>query len=466
MMRVKPSAAQLSRAPVRAGPPRWQALLASVGLSLLFLLIYGSSNWIAAHRANLPSLYFEWERGLPFVPLLIPAYLSLDLFFVGAPFLCRTRDELRVYSLRIAAAIVVAGISFVLFPLRFAFARPETTGALGAMFDWFRSMDAPHNLVPSLHAALLLLVGQVYLGRLRGLTRWAVLIWFVLIGLSPILTYQHHVIDIVAGFILAAYCFYLLPAHRVRSSSIPNRRLALYHAAGAAGCLIAAVVVGKWAALAVWPAIALGLVAFAYLGAGPAIFRKTTGRISLSARFVLGPYLIGQVVSVWYYRRQCDPWGAVTGRVWVGRRLSNRLAAQAAAAGVSAVLDLTSEFSAPAAFRRLAYRNIPILDLTAPAQAQLHDMARFIAEQEQHGIVYVHCKIGYSRSAAAIGAWLLWTRNVKNVAEAIDRMRPSRPRMIIRPEIIAALERFQAEVNERPVSRKPFLLAPNQPILA
>ena len=28
-----------------------------------------------------------------------------------------------------------------------------------------------------------------------------------LIGLSPVLTHQHHVIDIVGGFVLAGFCF-------------------------------------------------------------------------------------------------------------------------------------------------------------------------------------------------------------------------------------------------------------------
>ena len=40
--------------------------------------------------------------------------------------------------------------------------------------------------------------------------RSAVMFWFVLIGLSPLLTHQHHVIDILGGFALAAVCFFLI----------------------------------------------------------------------------------------------------------------------------------------------------------------------------------------------------------------------------------------------------------------
>jgi membrane-associated phospholipid phosphatase len=71
-------------------------------------------------------------------------------------------------------------------------------------------MDAPYNLFPSLHAAILLFLIDAYARHLRGLARSAVISWFVLIGLSPLLTHQHHVIDILGGFALAAVCFFFI----------------------------------------------------------------------------------------------------------------------------------------------------------------------------------------------------------------------------------------------------------------
>jgi membrane-associated phospholipid phosphatase len=81
-------------------------------------------------------------------------------------------------------------------------------------------MDAPYNLLPSLHAALTLIVLDIYLNQLRGFIRVAVMIWFVLIALSPVLTYQHHVIDIVGGFVLALLCLWLF--RWPDFSSLPN----------------------------------------------------------------------------------------------------------------------------------------------------------------------------------------------------------------------------------------------------
>src|SRR6476646_10035499 len=191
------------------GIKRSKALVVSAGLSFLFLVVYSGCNWITGQRSHVGSFYFQWEHGIPFVPFMLLPYMSIDLFFIAAPFLCRTEEELRIFSRRVIAAILIAGLCFLLFPLRFAFPRPHADGWLGALFDWFRGVDLPFNLFPSLHAAFLLLLVDVYARNLRGVLLLAVMSWFFLIALSPLLTYQHHVIDIAGGFVLAGYCFYL-----------------------------------------------------------------------------------------------------------------------------------------------------------------------------------------------------------------------------------------------------------------
>lgn len=189
---------------------RRKALGASVGLSLLFLTVYGGCAWITARRNDVGVFYFAWERAIPFVPFMILPYLSIDLFFVAAPFLFSTERDLRLFVTRVSSAIIVAGICFLAIPLRFAFPRPEAGGWLGAAFDWFRGMDAPYNLFPSLHAALLILLIDAYARQLRGFARLGVMVWFLLIGLSPVLTHQHHIVDILGGFALAAGCLILI----------------------------------------------------------------------------------------------------------------------------------------------------------------------------------------------------------------------------------------------------------------
>ena len=157
---------------------------------------------------------------------------------------------------------------------------------------------------------------------------------------------------------------------------------------------------------------------------------------------MLLPCLLGQQLSLLYYRRQCRPWDKVTPEVWIGRTLNQREAAAAARLGVTAVLDLTAEFSEAKPFRALIYRNIPILDLTAPSIDQLREMAAFIDDESRKGIVYIHCKIGYSRTAAAAAAYLLQTGKAGSVTEAIALLRQVRPAIVVRPEVVSALSEF------------------------
>jgi len=441
------------------GVKRCKALVVSAALSVLFLIAYGGCNWITARRANVGTFYFEWERRIPFVPLFILPYMSIDLFFVVAPFLCRTDRALSILAKRIAAAIIVAGICFLLFPLRFAFPRPHANGWLGALFDWFRGMDAPYNLLPSLHAAFALILLDVYFRHTRGFIRVTTMTWFVLIALSPVLTYQHHLIDIAGGFLLAGYCFYFFRDSSHAPSVVTNRRIGSYYAAGAAVLLVMGAIFWPWGVLLLWPAIALGIVAIAYFRAGPIVFHKTEGKLPWSARFVLAPCLTGQYLSLLYYRSKCRSWDKVTPQIWIGGKLGCRSANKALRSGVVSVLDLSAEFSEATPFRKINYRNIPVLDLTAPTQAQLVEMSKFIGNHSRNGAVYVHCKIGYSRSAAAVAAYLIMSGKVKTAEEAFAIIRHVRPSVVIRPEVHSALSEFEQRVRSSPGGMESFVLA-------
>ena len=193
-----------------------------------------------------------------------------------------------------------------------------------------------------------------------------------------------------------------------------------------------------------WPAAACFIATIGYFGFGPAIYRKTDGRFPLSTRLVLAPLLLGQKLSLRYYSRQCRAWDEAAPNVWIGRQLSDREAADAIRAGVIAVLDLTAEFSEAPPFLTTRYLNVPILDLTAPTHEQLDRCIAFIDDNARHGVVYVHCKIGYSRTAAVVGCYLLASRIAASADEAIARLRTARPSIIIRPEAIEALRDFAA----------------------
>jgi predicted protein tyrosine phosphatase len=418
------------------------------------VVVYGGTNWFTAQRpaSHVGTWYFAWELTLiPYVPLLIVPYMSVDIFFFFAPFLCCDEREMRIFARRVVFSILVAAVFFLLLPLKLVWPpRPPVSGWFGELVEASCTapflMEYPHNLFPALHITLCMILADLYGRHTRGIVRALSNIWFVLIAVSTILTWQHHLVDVAGGFVLGAFAFYLFRESDSRLAVVPNVRIGGYYAAGAVVILALAPMAWPWGVFLLWPAAGLGMVAAGYFGYGPSIFRKCDGLLPLSTKFVLAPVLIGQYLSLAYYRRQCRAWDEVAPGVLIGRILTEAEAAKAIEHGVTAELDLTAEFSEAGAFRASKYLNLPILDLTAPTQEQLHEAAAFIAEEAVKGTVYVHCKIGYSRSAAVIGAYLLASQEACTAMEAIDRLRKVRPSIIVRPEAMEALFAFSADL--------------------
>ena len=427
-----------------------QALAVSAGLSLLFVAVYGTTNWLASFRPDVSIFVFNWERSIPFVPFFILPYLSIDLFFISAPFLCRSVEELRTFAERVIATITVAGVCFVILPLRCAFPPVTLHGWFGTVFASFLALDRPYNLLPSLHAALGLILFDHFFRRTRGLVRAAVIIWFFLIALSPLLTHQHQVADIVSGMALAGYCFYVFRTERGPVNFITSNFAIGMVYLGAAIPLFAAAVLDprRWAILG-WVAISLVLVSAAYVGIGPRVFRKRRdGTMPLSSFFALGPRIFGQFLSLLYYRRQISAYTRITPSALIGSRPNKREVAELLKSGVTAVLDLGAELPEVGALRALNYLCLPILDLTAPTREQLDLAARFISAETERGQVYVHCKIGYSRSAAAIAAYLLLSRSAETVTDAVALIKHVRSGIVMSPATLEALEQFRLRLAE------------------
>jgi membrane-associated phospholipid phosphatase len=418
------------------------AAASSAGLSMLFVLVYGACNRFTDLRHDVGTFAFSWERFIPFVPVMVVPYMSIDLFFVAAPFLCKDREELQTFRRRIVLAIGVAAAFFLLMPLRFSFERPQLDGVLGLVFNNFRKLDLPYNQFPSLHIALRTILADHYARHTRGAKRAASNVWFSLIGASTLLTWQHHVIDVVGGFALGALCLYAVSDVRWRMPVTRAPGIGLYYFAGAAACVGAAVSLPTyWALLLLWPALSLGVMVGAYFGAGPGVFRKRGGRLPPVTWLVLAPVVAGQSLSMRHYARRSRPWDRVAPRVWVGRTLSTAEARGAVAQGVSAVLDLTGELPEARRFRELPdYLNLPVLDLTAPTPEQLGEAVDVVDRQVRAGrVVYVHCKAGYSRSAAVVAAYLVRTGLAANAEAALSALCRSRQGIIIRPEALAVV---------------------------
>ena len=419
----------------------WKAAAAATALtSLLFLVCYNLCNWLTHQRADTAVWAFAWERHWPLVPAMIVPYWSIDLLFVVGAFLCRTSDEVAVHRRRIVFVILGGALCFLLIPLRFAFPRPEVAGLFGPWFAALYTFDQPHNLFPSLHIALRTLLADLYVHHTRGAWRWGVHGWFSLIGISTLLTWQHHLVDVLGGFWLAGLALHLFRFDEAPPVRTRNWTVAALYGAGAIICTQLARVAWPWTLLFMWPAFALGVAAFGYAGHG-SFYRKVNGRLTWATKLLLWPLLAGQWASWWYYRRQSESCSRLAPNVWLGPVLREKEATELVRSGVTAVLDLTVEFSRPQAFADVHYLNLPVLDLTAPTDAQVAAALAFIDNESRTGVVFIHCKAGYSRTAGISGSWLQASRRAAGAEEAVAQLKAVRPRIVVRPEIRELLTR-------------------------
>jgi membrane-associated phospholipid phosphatase len=188
-------------------PKFWKPLLCASLLAAMFVAIYGGTNWVSSIRNDVGQLYFAWElKHIPLIPAMIVPYTSLDILFIMAFFRCRNDQELKALTARLATALLAAGVCFLICPLRIGFERPRIPGFYGWLFSTLHGLDKPFNLAPSLHVAIAMIVGAVYVPRSRGFMRWLVAGWFVIIALSTLFTWQHQAIDVISGGALGLAC--------------------------------------------------------------------------------------------------------------------------------------------------------------------------------------------------------------------------------------------------------------------
>ncbi|MDS7594340.1 serine/threonine protein phosphatase [Agrobacterium tumefaciens] len=400
----------------------WLLLLAP-----FFYLTYGVANWLASLRADVPDLAFSWEKHIPFWAWTIIPYWSINAFYALSLFVNDTPQNVGRLARRYLTAQIVAVFCFIAFPLQAIFARPETHGLPGFMFDVLGGFDKPFNQAPSLHIALLVIIWDHWRNRLKGLLRGCWHVWCLLIGLSVLTTWQHHFIDIPTGVLLGLFALWLFPADKASPLSAFSLtqdrrawRLALIYMAGAAAFfLIAAVSVRNTGAglLWLWPSLALALVAVGYAGAGPQVFQKESdGTSSLASRWLLLPYCFGAKLNRWWWTRHLPAAVDIGGGVFLGRvPKRNELSAYAG------VVDMTAEFLA-LRDPRVDWRAIPSLDLLTLSPASLREGALAIDDGRVRGPLLICCALGFQRSAAVAACWLVYSGRAPNAAAAAEQL--------------------------------------------
>lgn len=207
-----------------------------------------------------------------------------------------------------------------------------------------------------------------------------------------------------------------------------------------------------------WPGITLLLVALGHFGLGARVYGRVGGRLPRWRRGLMAWDCCFHEISRRYYEWRAPAWSELTSHIWFGGWPNATTTRRLLDAGVTAIVDLSTEFdcSSLARARRVNCLFLDLLDLSVPS---LHDMRRaaaFITEESRRGIVYIHCKAGYFRSAAIAGAWLIASGRAKGADAAVRLLEAARPGLRVCAPIREALGAFAREkITLRPNTSRP-----------
>ena len=421
-------------------PPLHHRLAWGLALGGLFFLVYGPVNVLSAGLTGVPSLHLPWERAIPFVPEMILPYLSIDLLFVVSFLMARSDLELRRHALRVATAILLSGALFLLFPMRFGFERPTVEG-WSAPLVALLGLDLPFNQCPSLHISLALILWPMIRRTASGVGHRLLAGWFLLIGASPLLVYQHHLIDILGGLLVGALILHAVPLEegpRLPVNGATRRRAILYLLPAALLAAVAALL-GGWTLTLLAPALSFTLVGAAYATGRADYLSKRHGRHCAVIRALFAPYLLIQRLTWHHYRRTGPAWAEVAPGLFLGRRLTADEARELRERGVRSVLDLSPELAETHGWAGADYHHVPWPDLAPPGPCQLGPALDYIERRLPRGGVYIHCTLGFSRSAAVVLAWLVGYG--LQFDEALVRLRTLR-RVVMPENWLQAVEEY------------------------
>lgn len=185
---------------------------------------------------------------------------------------------------------------------------------------------------------------------------------------------------------------------------------------------LAAVLVGDWAYLLLWPAACFGFVAIAYFIERPSLLgKRLDGSRPWLLRLFLAPYLAltwtkrkleGRKTSLFY--------AEVVPGVWIGRRpVPGGLPD-----GVKVVLDLTSEFRPPNYGDGIDVWCLPMLDGTP---GELEDLLATLGRAAKQDAIFVHCAQGRGRSGLFTAALLIARGDATDADDAWAKVTAAKP---------------------------------------
>ncbi|MDH6310519.1 protein-tyrosine phosphatase/membrane-associated phospholipid phosphatase [Dysgonomonas sp. PFB1-18] len=399
---------------------------------ILFLIIYNFCGWYASNLEHVGSFVFRFENNIPFLAWMIVPYMSSGLFFALIFFMCSGQKELLLLTKRINFVTIVSGLFFIILPLKFTFTKPEIDSPiLRFFFQFLNTWDTNYNQAPSLHISYACIFWSVLRKELYGKWKTIAAVWLLLMGISTLTVYQHHLIDIIAALLLICITLLLFPERKDRNYYIGIIYLITSILFAVTALLIYQYISG-YGLILLWLSITLLLVGVAYVTSNHRFLKREDGTINILKKVIYLPYTaIYKAFRLFFCKNEKHPVTEIYPRVFLGPILNRKQADKFNINDKTIVIDLSAELEENKAIRQKAtYYSFPILDIGVAEKEYIDSILKTLSvlytNMDSDQKIYIHCLMGYSRS---VFITTIFIRDLLNIdtPEAIDMVRKNYP---------------------------------------
>ncbi len=369
---------------------------------LIFIFFYKAAGIYASNLESVPSFYFPWEKNIPFIPWLVIPYMSSGIFFVIIFLLCKTKESLWILVKQINSITIISSISFFLFPLKFAFEKPEIKNSfLSIFFQFLERMDNSFNQCPSLHISYAVLFVIVFQKEIKSKIKYIFHIWFLLMGLSTVFIYQHHIIDIIFALLLTIFILFIF-SEKVNER---NKKIGFIYFLLSFLLFSTGIIFFYWSMILFFPSLTFFLIGKAYVE-NNSNFIKKEGKITLYNKIIYFPYLFCYNILWKFFRKyEENPWKEIAPDIFIGSKLNDTQVKEFISDKKIIIIDLSAEAEENMLLKEKGeYYSFPLLDICNFNEEIFLSALNFIlGEYKNLGKnekIYIHCLMGYSRSTA------------------------------------------------------------------
>lgn len=409
--------------------------------SILFGVIYNFNAWYASTLSYVPSFVFSFEKHIPFIPWTIIPYLTSGIFFISIFFFCKNNEQLVTLFKRLLLVIITAGIFYFLFPLKYSFIKSDATNALFRfLFQFIKNVDSPYNQAPSLHIAFAFIFWTVFRDFKK---KWRNLfaIWLVLLGLSTLTTYQHHLMDVLTSAILAQISFIIFPRQR-NNFQLRNFHIANYYFLGGWMITLLSLLLNEFVnyfyLILLWPSLVVFLVGYNYQKNNVHFLKNTLGTIVWYKKVFYFPY-IATYWFLWKFLRKNKKTIEILSKIYISSKLDKVEIKNFNFNQHTLVYDFSAELEENAIIKENSqYFSVPILDIGAFDVSDIKKIVLEISENYKQlppdGKILIHCTMGFTRSTF-IGILVIKNILYLPIEEAITKIKRKHKNAVIHRDL-------------------------------